>query len=120
MGWGWHQRGYSGRWTGFSVLFLILGIMMFSRMGGSGWIGWMILFFVVIPLVKSAFSVNRDRGDWYEKQKRDGDVIVVDKPKREPTYAIGDDGELVELHDDGLYEEKPKRRQTAEDDVEYI
>jgi hypothetical protein len=121
MGWGWYRRGYSGRWGGLSVLLLILVIMMLTRgWGGMSWIGWMILFMVVIPFARSFFNPDRARGEWYEKQKREGDVVIIDKPKREPAYGVGDDGELVELHDDDRYEGKPKRRQSTEDDLEYL
>lgn len=38
----------------------------------------------------------------------------AEKPKREPEYTVGDDGELVEL-DAVLEDEKPRQRQSGRD-----
>jgi hypothetical protein len=120
MWWGWHGRGYARRWNWWPFLLIFLGIALFSGWG-HGWFMWMILFFFVIPIVRSLLASGWTQHDGYEKRKRNsGNVVIVDKPKRAPQYAVGDDGELVEVYDDEVYEEKPKRLQTGHDDFDYV
>ena len=82
---------------------------------------WMFLFFFVIPFVKRLFASSwSQQGDYTKRKRETGDVVIIDKPKREPHYAVGDDGELVELYDEDGYEEKPKRLGTQSNDFDYV
>lgn len=100
----------SGRWHWLVKLLIILMIVMFVtnvfREWGFPW--WM--FFFVWPVFGS--WSRESRRDPREKRKRDYDTYedeaVYEKPKREPRYALGDDGELIELPADEE-EAKPKR-----------
>ncbi len=62
-----------------------------------GMIGLAILVAVILAFVFAMVSTRRSA----EKPKRE------DKPKREPRYELGDDGELVEIPDDD--QAKPAR-----------
>lgn len=120
MWWGWHGQRNHGRFNWWPFMLIFIGIALVSGWGRS-WFMWMILFFFVVPFVRSLFASGRSQRDDYGKRKHEaGDVIIVDKPKREPQYAVGDDGELVEIYDDEAYEQKPKRRQTGDADFDYV
>jgi hypothetical protein len=120
MGGGWYGRGYGRNWNWWPVMLIFIGIMLLSGWGRNWWV-WMVLFFFVLPLVKHLVASGWMNRDQYEKRKREsGDVIIMDKPKRQPHYSVGDDGELVEIYDEDDYIQKPKRREAANDDLEYI
>src|SRR5262245_4911488 len=107
--WGGYRRGYSRGWNWMPLVAIVLIIAFFSG-GHNSWMMWVVLWVVVVPFLRNVFSSGGRRRDDYEKRKHEsGDVIIVDKPKREPHYAVGDDGELVEVYDDEVYDEKPKR-----------
>jgi hypothetical protein len=105
---------------GLPVLLIILGVLVFtSRVGGP--LPWLFFFFFVLPMLKGVFySVAVQHDDAYKHKRMGNDVIIVDKPKREPRYVVGDDGELVEVYAEELYDEKPKRRNQYGDDLEYM
>lgn len=80
----------------------------------AGWLTWLIvisLIFYVVPAVIR--MINRQISEQAEFEKRKREEVYDDavdeygaKPKREPRYILGDDGELIEVQDD---EDKPKR-----------
>lgn len=120
MWWGWH-RHHSNRHWGWLPFFLILLAFMLWSGWGRFWFTWMILFWFVIPFIRSVFASTWSQQGDYEKRKRSADdVIIIDKPKRKPQYAVGDDGELVEIYEDEVYEEKPKRLRSLGDDFDYV
>lgn len=102
------------------MLLLFIAVMMITSRGGSPF-SWLIFFMVVVPMLKRLFNAATSQYEGeYRRQRGDDDVVIVDKPKREPRYAIGDDGELVEVYAETDYEEKPKRRQNSDDELEYF
>ncbi len=110
MFWGsWSSgRGWRGGFSIFLGMMLIIGLMSLIG-GGRGftWIWWFILptlIFSVLPSVIRSLNRNAD----IEKRKHDNDDLSMyeEKPKREPQYMLGDDGELIEVQPD---DEKPKR-----------
>ena len=118
MWWGWHRRQSIRHWNWLPFLLIFLGFVLWSGWGRN-WFAWMFLFFFVIPFVRNIFASSWSQQQGYEKRKRDGDdVVIIDKPKRQPQYAVGDDGELVEIYDDDAYEEKPKRLHTGYSDFD--
>lgn len=99
--WGWSSgRGWRGGF-GFWGWLVMIGLIWFLSGGRMpGWIFWFLMpmvIFGVLPAVLRALNATSD-----EKRKRD-EFEFNDKPKREPRYVVGDDGELVEALD-----EKPK------------
>jgi hypothetical protein len=120
MWWGWHRHQPNRHWNWLPFFLIFLGFVLWSG-GGRSWFMWMILFFFVIPFVRSLVASGWSQQGDYEKRKREtGDVVIIDKPKREPQYAVGDDGELVEVYNDDTYEEKPKRLRSANDGFDSI
>lgn len=135
--WGWHgHRHYrGGHWRGgmhFNWWTPFLFIGFFVVIGRAGWLLWLIIpafFFFVIPMIKRGRSEwERQGGGWggwdraeMEKRKRDfsGDwswsnrAEQDEKPKRNATYVVGDDGELSEMP----YTPPRKRN---DDDIEYV
>ena len=107
MFWIWSSgRGRSGfmpMFLGMALFFIVLTLLS-GR--GITWIWWFILptlFFSVLPAVLRSLNRNYE----IEKRKRDDDLYSYEeKPKREPVYRLGDDGELIEVTAD---DEKPKR-----------
>lgn len=103
MWWGYNNNfQLSGRARNFIMLMIFLFIMMLI-FRVSGW--WIFVFFI-FPMV---FRFGRE---WFdsdqsaaEKRKREPETILImpdDKPKRDESarrYALGDDGELIELDD---------------------
>jgi hypothetical protein len=110
--------------------YIIMGVILFGLLllvPRMGWMGMIIVFFVGIPIVKGLLAMaNRT---WAERSNRGestageyGDekpkrrpyrapsayTRDAEKPKREPEYTVGDDGELIEL-DSALEEDAPKR-----------
>jgi hypothetical protein len=120
MWWGWHGHGEYRTMRNWSWVFVIIGIVIFTgRVGGP--LPWLFFFFFVLPmLMRFMNSVTAPQQDVYKRKRVGDEVIFVDKPKREPQYIVGDDGELVEVYAEDDYEEKPKRRQVSGDDMEYI
>jgi hypothetical protein len=87
--------GHRSRLVDILVILLIIGVVtnVFREWGFP----WWILFFV-LPV----FSSWRGQQEQHEKQKReardyDEYELGGEKQKREPRYALGDDGELIEL-----------------------
>ena len=120
MWWGWHRHQPNRQWNWLPFFLIFLGFVLWSGWGRS-WFMWMILFFFVIPFVKNLFASGGSQQGDYEKRKREkGDVVIIDKRKREPEYAVGDDGELVEVYGDDGFEEKPKRLRTENSDFDYV
>lgn len=124
---GWSGQNDSRWWAGWPIVLIVLAFALTSRSWSMSWFIWMIVFWFVVPKVVRFFQSEGMGGaacDPTMKHKRDyRDVIVVDKPKREPHYAIGDDGELVELYDEDFSptRSKPKRSHaSAEDDFNYL
>ncbi|PJF25995.1 MAG: hypothetical protein CUN53_09945 [Phototrophicales bacterium] len=103
MWWGYNNNfQMSGRARNFIMLMIGLFIMLMI-FRSSGW--WIFVFFI-FPMF---FRFGRD---WFdsdqsaaEKRKREPETILImpeDKPKRDESasrYALGDDGELIELDD---------------------
>lgn len=104
------------------MVLLIIGVVFFTSRLGSP-MSWIIFFMFVVPMLKRLLHAapTSYEGE-YRRQRGDDDVVIVDKPKREPRYAVGDDGELVEVYAEADYEdeEKPKRRQNSDDALEYF
>lgn len=105
---------------GLPMALIIIGIVIFtSRIGGP--LPWLFFFFFVLPmLMRLINSATAPQAEVYKRKRMGEDVIIVDKPKREPRYAVGDDGELVEVYEESAYEGKPKRRHADGDDMEYV
>lgn len=135
-----HRYPPSGRPPGpppaFSWMpYVIMGVILFGLLlivPRMGWMGMMILFFVGIPIVKGLLNTaNRtwaERGNAHaatleddeppEKRKRrtyrasSSYTAEAEKPKRQPEYTVGDDGELVEL-DPAIEQEQARRSQNT-------
>lgn len=123
--WGWWTWS-SGRGMRGGIGWIFPLIFFWFIFGGrSGFISIM-LTAIVIALVVSALSrrvVPPMEMDYEEEEKRKRDSYYeysfedeFEKPKREPRYALGDDGELVELPPEEEYD-PPRRR--SEDDGYY-
>jgi hypothetical protein len=102
------------------MVLIIIGIVIFtSRIGGP--LPWLFFFFFVLPmLMRLINNAVAPQQEVYKRKRMGEDVIIVDKPKREPRYAVGDDGELIEVYAEDDYDDKPKRRQSNGDDMEYV
>lgn len=105
---------------GWWLALMIVGVVFLAQ-GSSSPLPWIFFFFFVLPMLTRLInSVTAPQEEAYKRKRMGEDVIIVDKPKREPRYAVGDDGELVEVYEESAYEEKPKRRQSNGDDMEYV
>lgn len=104
--WGYRHQGFRFGWA----LPLLAFIFIFVIGLRSGWF----IFFFVFPLM---WYVGKSFGNWrgeYADEKRKTDEYDADdKPKRMPTYVVGDDGELAEP------EESDKKR-GSDDSIYYI
>ena len=111
----WFRYRFRDRRINILLMALLIGVVVSllsdkgSRFGGDSWIIWVILF-AVIPMVSGRRSRSRrrrgyrsyryddydeDDEDALEKPKND-----FEKPKHEPRYMLGDDGEIVEASED--------------------
>ncbi len=128
--WGWHgHRGSNGQWRGrgrFNWWIPLIFIGLFSSFSGglrSPLVPLVLLFvipailFFVIPMIK------RGRAEWggdeqaQEKMKRDEYSTrdnAGEKPKRTPTYVMGDDGEVHPVPPP----DAPRKRD--DDNIEYV
>jgi hypothetical protein len=86
------------------ILLFIIGLFMLLilfRLFSWG----VIIFFFVFPLFRYGNEWFNPNGSQTEKRKREPETILImpdDKPKRgesAPRYALGDDGELIEVDD---------------------
>jgi hypothetical protein len=107
--WRWHGRNKI-----IDVLIIILIIVVIMSVFSSWGFPWWIFFFVW-PVFKG-WNWGGQQSQPMEKPKRDPGVYEDpayddDKPKREPRYALGDDGELIELpaEDDARYGQQRQR-----------
>lgn len=124
--WGWWSWS-SGRGSrgGFGWLLPLLFFWWIFGGGSSSFFS-IVLAIIVIGFVVNAFSRRAAPPmeiDYEEEGKRKRGVSdeysfedEYEKPKREPRYALGDDGELVELPPED-YDDAPRRR--SEDDTYY-
>jgi hypothetical protein len=80
------------------------GLMLFMRgsINGSTWIIALLVSLAVSRVIRG--TVSR-RARHAEKRKHEDFAEDDDKVKREPTYVLGDDGELIPVDE---LEEKPK------------
>jgi hypothetical protein len=86
-------------------LLLVIGLVFLVLSNSRGFPGWLCI--CIVPAFPLAFGWS-GRRDIFEKRKRDeaytgySDTPYEDeKPKRDdPSYALGDDGELIELPPD--------------------
>ena len=118
MWWGMHSHGDHRSMKGVYFLLIFVGILLLSR-GGSGFPWWFVLFFVLPMLGRALNAATAPQEEDYKRKRTGEDVIIVDKPKREPRYAVGDDGELVEVYADEEYDQE-RRRRTNADELEYF
>jgi hypothetical protein len=105
--WGWSSgRGWRGGFGMFWGWLIMIGLVWLLSGGGMpGWIWWFILpmvIFRVLPAVLRSLNTSAE-----EKRKREEYTFDEEKPKREPLYRLGDDGELIEVTEDEA--DKPKR-----------
>ncbi len=95
--------------TGASLiigLVVAASLMMFMRGGinGSTWIIVLLVSFAVSRAIRGTVSRRARRAE-KRKHQNFSDDEDDEKIKREPTYVLGDDGELVPVEE---LEEKPK------------
>jgi hypothetical protein len=96
-------------------LFILMLIFRFS--------GWWIFVFFIFPMFfrfgRSWFDSDQSEA---EKRKREPETILImpdDKPKRDESasrYALGDDGELIELNDRRADVSEQERNNQDQDD----
>ena len=101
------ERGWR---IGISLIIGVLvagGLMMFMRGGinGSTWIIVLLLSFAVSRAIRGTVSRRARRAEKRKHQDFSDEDNDVEKIKREPTYVLGDDGELIPVEE---LEEKPK------------
>ncbi len=85
-------------------LLVAVGLLLFMRgsINGSTWVIVLLLSFAVSRAIRGTLSRRARRT---EKRKHEDFAEDDDKVKREPTYVLGDDGELIPVDE---LEEKPK------------
>jgi hypothetical protein len=84
---------WGGNRLGVFIALLVIALLFLMLTGRNSQV---MLCFCFIPAFPLAFGWS-GRRDVFEKRKR-GDEYTNDKPKRDdPRYALGDDGELIEL-----------------------
>ena len=121
--WGWWSWS-SGRGSRGGIGWIFPLIFFWFIFGGrSSSFFTIVLTLIVIGLVVSAFSRRAAPPmdmDYEEMEKRKRDSYdeysfedETEKPKREPRYGLGDDGELVELPPEEEYD--PPRRRNEDD-----
>ncbi len=99
--WYWERTStprYRRRHRNPLVTLLILGIIFGVFINAAQWWLPVVLLFIIIPMFASRRDDRRgehDDDDEYEKPKHD-----FEKPKHEPHYALGNDGELIEVERD--------------------
>ncbi|MBN8636271.1 MAG: hypothetical protein J0M07_13175 [Anaerolineae bacterium] len=92
---------------GISLLIGVLvavGLMLFMR-GGINGSTFVILLLVSLAVTRAIRGTVSRRARHVEKRKHEDFAEDDDKVKREPTYVLGDDGELIPVDE---LEEKPK------------
>lgn len=103
----WNDRRHINGQNMMYVLGVIVFILLITN--SSGGFPWWIFFFTFPFFRSSGSSTNSGHRPAEMKTKND------EKPKREPRYALGDDGELIELRDDEdlHYEESSPRQHSG-------
>lgn len=136
--------------NGLAVLFIIIGIVMLFGML-SRILPWWVIIFIVIPMsggwlskfsewlgtLGSSVFTEQNEPRRYDASRVPESVEMDEKPKRvavdsEPRYALGDDGELIELPADERLSEpyetdddadfatpETRRRQRSDSDSHY-
>ncbi len=95
--------------TGMSLIIGLLiagGLMLFMRgsINGSIWVIALLLSFAISRAIRGTVSRRARRAEKRKHQEFSADEDD-EKIKREPTYVLGDDGELIPVEE---LEEKPK------------
>lgn len=107
MWWGDNHRfqiSDSARKILLSIILFIIGLLILLILFRL-FSGWIFLFFFTFPLFRYGNDWFNSNGSQTEKRKREPETILImpdDKPKRgesAPRYALGDDGELIEVDD---------------------
>lgn len=95
MWWSWNSDKH-GRILPVLSILMTIGFILFISRGASWWI-WPVMFWLVPSLLFKVFG-GHGRSDEH-KRKHDEDY-ADEKPKhieQEPRYALGDDGEIIDL-----------------------
>ncbi len=101
----WRDSFNFGDWRVKALLFAVLLGLVYAIVGGEhgrgvdgeAWVLWMIIF-VALPVI---FGRRSRRYRRHGREYDDGyDRDTFEKPKREPRYVMGDDGELIEVGED--------------------
>ncbi|MBK9746433.1 MAG: hypothetical protein IPO91_06585 [Chloroflexi bacterium] len=97
-----------GRYWGWLILFGIFWSVTVEH--GTGIFFWLVVLGVILNRIHGASRwANANTDAEVEKRKRDDLSVDEDeddeKPKNEPRYILGDDGELIPVDE---LEEKPK------------
>ncbi len=119
MWWG-HNGNFQLSDSARKALLLLIGLIIIALIFRfNGWLIFFIFFPFVFRFSRSWFDLDQNA---VEKRKREPETILImpdDKPKRAepvPRYALGDDGELIELDDRSADAPNAERNRRDQDD----